>query len=112
MSSWLTYIPKEAAETDEEQEIEEELEFLLPITPTIDTKQRDLEEKEADYSASRRYTKDFVLSGPIIGGWGPGRYHQNRAIAEAWCKRKYGAANVKRLDGITRGRWAFLIKRG
>lgn len=96
--------PQDASTSDE-------LEFLEPVKPTIDDTEKKLEESEISYD-SVRAVRDFVLSGPILGGWGPGRYHQNRARAEAWCKQKYGELNVKQLAGTTRGRWAFLIKRG
>lgn len=89
---------------------EDELEFLEPVKPTIDDTEKKLEESEISYD-SVRAVKDFVLSGPILGGWGPGRYHKSRAVAEEWCRAKYGEANVKQLAGFTRGRWAFLIKR-
>lgn len=88
-------------------ELEEE--ETLPIIPTIDTRQRDLEEREVAYAAGRREAGDVVVSGPIIGGWGPGRYFQNRMRAHQYCVAVYGADRVKELEGRTRGRWSFLI---
>ncbi len=88
-----------------------EEEDTLPITPTIDTTQKDLEQREVAYtSLSQRTDRDVVLSGPIIGGWGPGRYFQNRGRAHDFMVAKYGAGRVVELDGKTRGRWSFLIK--
>lgn len=87
----------------------DELERLEPIKPTIDTPEPQLAESEVAYDHVRS-VRDFVLSGPIIGGWGPGRYFQSRARAEAWCQEKYGKERVRRLEGQTRGRWSFLIK--
>lgn len=57
-----------------------------------------------------RGPRDVVLSGPVIGGWGPGRFHRNRRIAYFVLAEKYGEGRVRRLDGVTRGRWAYLIK--
>lgn len=90
--------------------IEDELEATLPITPTIDTKQRDLEEREVQYYTEARGPADVMLSGPVIGGWGPGRYFQNRRRAYAYLVEKYGKDRVKDAAGPVRGRWAFLVK--
>lgn len=81
-----------------------------PLKPTIDTHPREFEEREVLYESGRRREGDVVLSGPLIGGWGPGRYFQNRRRAREWCVAKYGAARVWGVEKLQRGRWAYLIK--
>ena len=81
------------------------------LEPTNDTEPREFLEKEVDYRmASLRGPLDVVLSGPITGGWGPGRYFQNFRLAREFLEAKYGKERVKRVPGRSAGRWAFLIK--
>jgi len=88
-------------------------EIELDVEPTIDTDPKEL--AEADL-ASRFYTKmlrgagDVVLSGPVIGGWGPGRYFRSKRLAKRYLSMKYGVDRVQRLPGRQKGRWAYLIK--
>ena len=87
---------------------DEEDEDKLPIKPTIDTRQKDLEEREVLYDWVRQ-PGDVVLSGPVIGGWGPGRYHMNRLSAKKRLIKKFGANRIRDVPQ-TAGRWAFLVK--
>lgn len=82
----------------------------VALVPTIDTREAEFLEKEVHYQVGRRDPSDVVLSGPVIDGWGPGRYHQNRFFAMRHLVEKFGAHRVKRIEGQTKGRWAFLIK--
>lgn len=79
------------------------------IEPTIDTLVADLEAATSWVAYSDRGASDVVLSGPVIGGWGPGRWHQNRRIAFWWAIKKYGAHRVVATPQST-GRWSVLIK--
>lgn len=84
--------------------------------PTIDTDPDSLAQMSAVDPNGRFYTKamrgarDVVLSGPILGGWGPGRYHRSKAVALEWLRTKFGQERVRVLPGWTKGRWAYLIK--
>lgn len=59
---------------------------------------------------SDRADTDFVVSGPLQSGWGPGRWFPSRALAQAWALEKYGPANVK-LVKQSLGRWSFLVRK-
>jgi hypothetical protein len=96
---------------------DEEVEPIFYDPPPDITIDNTPEEVAAIASDDRFYTKglarepgDAVVSGPVSGGWGPGRYFQSRRLAHAHCVEKYGEARVKQLQNWTRGRWAFLIK--
>lgn len=86
------------------------------VQPTVDTSPELLAAMVSEDPQGRFYTKalrgprDVVLSGPIIGGWGPGRYHQSKALALRYLRLKFGDERVRVLPGWTRGRWAYLIK--
>lgn len=80
-----------------------------PITPTLDTNDHVLENGEKFVDYSTRGPADVVLSGPITGGWGPGRWFSNRRMAHRWAVEKYGLSRVVPVRGQT-GRWAFLVK--
>ena len=78
-----------------------------PLIPWCDTSDDEFGARWVDYTD--RGPNDVVLSGPIIGGWGPGRWHKNRRIAY-WCLvDKFGADCVKQTRQ-SEGRWSFLIK--
>ena len=101
--------------TDVELELEgAEEEDKPPIDldkpPTIDTKQRILEDWLLVYPHTQRGPNDVVISGPVIGGWGPGRYFRNRRLAIQHYIEKYGHARVGMVGGKTKGRWAVLIR--
>lgn len=79
----------------------------IPLRPGADTKEAEIGVREVEYSC--RGPRDVVLSGPVLAGWGPGRYFNSRRAAYAWAITKYGKQRVQRTR-YTRGRWAFLIK--
>lgn len=56
-----------------------------------------------------RGPRDVVVSGPVRGGWGPGRWMPNRYVARKWADGKYGPERVLPVP-YTEGRWAFLIR--
>lgn len=79
-----------------------------PLTPGIDTVPTDFDLRDVEYST--RGPRDVVLSGPVIGGSGPGRYFQNRRLAYLWARGKYGPERVRRTERECKWRWSFLIK--
>lgn len=90
-----------------EEETEEEKEEELPLEPTLDTTEKEFANRFVEYGG--RGPNDIVLSGPITGGWGPGRWRQNRGHAYRDLVKRWGKDKVV----ITRqsaGRWSFLIK--
>lgn len=96
--------------TDEAIE-DEENEELAPkvISPNIDTSEKELEHGEYEIEYSDRGPNDIVLSGPLLGGWGPGRFFQSRGAALVWATQKYGPGRVKKVKEQP-GRWAYLVK--
>jgi hypothetical protein len=79
--------------------------------PTVDSDLSDFSDNTKYVDYSTRGPNDVVLSGPIVGGWGPGRFHRNRATAYKWCCDNYGVDRVKRGEKWEQaGRWSFLIK--
>lgn len=80
---------------------------LYPLIPWCDTSDDEFGLRWVDYSD--RGPNDVVLSGPITGGWGPGRWHKNRRVAYWRLVDKYGADRVKQMRQ-SEGRWGFLIK--
>lgn len=91
-----------------EEETEPPIDVEKP--PTIDTKQRVLEDWTLSYPHTKRGPGDVVLSGPVIGGWGPGRYFRSKRTAFEFMVAKFGHARVRKLDKSTKGRWSLLIK--
>lgn len=87
-----------------------EEEYDRALKPTIDTAPKEFFERDVVYEDQRQHG-DYVLSGPIIGGWGPGRYFQNRRQALEFYRAKFGPRCL-RMDNQTRGRWSVLIKKG
>lgn len=81
----------------------------VPLEPTIDTNEKEFADRFVEYPHTRRSDRDVILSGPVIGGWGPGRYHQNRALARQHLIEKYGADRVRTIGRYIRGRWAFMV---
>jgi hypothetical protein len=98
--------PSPLHEDNHEDDEGDELEDSLPIVPTIDTTK--LAEREVDYD-DQRAPGDFVISGPLHDGWGPGRRHATRARARDAAMRRFGD-RVRELPGQTWGRWSFLVK--
>lgn len=86
------------------------------VQPTVDLSPDEVAKLAAEDPQGRFYTRalrgpnDVVLSGPVIGGWGPGRYHRSKAVAKEFLEKKYGEDRVRPVGGWTRGRWAYLIK--
>ena len=80
---------------------------MYPLKPGCDSLDKEFNERWVDYSP--RGPRDVILSGPVLAGWGPGRYFSNRRAAYMWALTKYGKERVSRVR-YTRGRWAFLIK--
>lgn len=92
----------------EDEEDDEDDVINIPFQPDIDAgPQLEAGLRPVDYSA--RGISDVVLSGPVRGGYGPGRWMSNRAGAYTWCVGKYGAGRVSQVPYVE-GRWAFLIK--
>lgn len=83
---------------------------LLKV-PDCGMEDDDVERAEFDYST--RHPDDWVSSGPLPGGGGPGRFFHSWDDAEAWAKSFYGARLKGRIPEAQReghNRWAFLIK--
>jgi hypothetical protein len=78
-----------------------------PLLPWCDSSNDEFGSRWVDYDD--RGPRDVVISGPVTGGWGPGRWHTNRRIAYWRCVGKYGVDRVKQLRQ-SEGRWSFLIK--
>ena len=78
-----------------------------PLIPWCDTTSDEFGTRWVDYSD--RGPLDAVISGPVTGGWGPGRWHRNRRIAYWVCAARYGADKVKPMRQSS-GRWSFLVK--
>lgn len=90
-----------------------------PEIPTLDSSPKELdvvakslemgaEHVPAPYSV--RGDSDVMLSGPVTGGWGPGRWFPNRSGALNWAVSKYGSARVVVPEAQSAGRWCLLIK--
>ncbi len=83
--------------------------------PTIDLSPDEVSRLVSEDPQGRFYTRalrgpgDVVLSGPVIGGWGPGRYFRSKAMARRYLELKY-PGRVRPAGGWTRGRWAYLVK--
>lgn len=82
-------------------------EEIYPLIPGCDTNPNDFGFRWVDYSD--RGPRDVVLSGPVIGGWGPGRWHKNRRVAYWRLVQQYGRDRVQVMRQ-SQGRWSFLIK--
>lgn len=72
----------------------------------------DEEVEGTEFEYSTRSPTDWVISGTLPGGRGPGRAFTNWSAAETWARNKYGGrlkgriAEAATSDGF---RWAFLI---
>lgn len=78
-----------------------------PLIPWCDTTDDEFGNRWVDYVD--RGPRDVVVSGPVTGGWGPGRWSKNRRVAYWRLVGKYGANRVKPTKQ-SQGRWSFLIK--
>ncbi len=82
-----------------------------PRTPEYHHTADEVESMEVDYSI--RGPDDWVISGPLAHGGGPGRRFPSIERADAWVRAKYGARVVHRIIEATlddRNRWAYLIR--
>lgn len=92
-------------------ELEEDFSDYDEVEPTIDaTDEQVAGLDERFYTKGMRGPRDVVLSGPVMGGWGPGRYFRSKRTAYRYLVMKYGHENVRFLRGSTRGRWSYLIR--
>lgn len=81
---------------------------LYPMKVTCDTTSKEFLDRFVDYNL--RGKNDVVLSGPVISGWGPGKYYQNRMIAFKALAAKFGEHRVRFTEKNTSGRWSFVVK--
>ena len=94
--------------TDLQAEFSSEAEALPAARIEHTMSAREIEGSEVYYDA--RGPRDVVLSGPVYGGKGPGRYYGTKAKAYHAMVAKFGTDRVRRVDGPTGMRWAYLIK--
>lgn len=76
--------------------------------PTLDSGP-DLDSGARFVDYTDRGPRDVVLSGPVLGGWGPGRYHRSRRVAYTYLVDLHGESRVKVMSQ-SKGRWSFLVK--
>lgn len=97
--------------TDEYGDVDLDADFddstEYPLIPFCDSTNDEFGARWVDYVD--RGPRDVVLSGPVIGGWGPGRWHKNRRTAYWRLANQFGADRVKQMRQ-SQGRWSFLIK--
>ncbi len=116
-----------SAQPEDPVEISENLETISPYydldealadeiaeytAPELDESVPDLDSDPSGegYNYPTRGPLDVVVSGPLRGGWGPGRWMPSRQAAFTRMVNKYGAQRVVRVPAVA-GRWAFLIKK-
>ena len=95
---------------DEEVALEEvgsDDDLDYPLIPWCDTTDDEFGVRWVDYVD--RGPRDVVVSGPVTGGWGPGRWSKNRRIAYWRLVGKYGIDRVKQTRQ-SEGRWSFLVR--
>ncbi len=69
------------------------------------------EVETTEFEYSDRGPGDWVSSGPLGDGAGPGRRFESVAAAELWARRFYGARFRRMLtDTIPYGRWGCLVQ--
>lgn len=98
--------PSDLDEEDDFEDLEPEYDDFIP---TLDSNSRALESGERSVTYVDRGPLDVVISGPVVGGWGPGRFHRSRRAAFSFVAEKYGAERVMPTKQSV-GRWSFLIK--
>lgn len=86
----------------------EDAEALEPLVPTNDTAPSEFLDRFVEYGD--RGPRDVILSGPVRGGGGPGRYQPNRRVAWEAAVAKYGANRVRPLGRDVHKRWALIVK--
>ena len=89
---------------EEAEEVE-----VLPRVPDHSMSEDEVARLPIEYSI--RAADDFVISGPLGDGGGPGRRFSTIAAAMIWATRKYGGKRIKQriAEAESGGRWAFLI---
>jgi hypothetical protein len=86
-------------------------EILTNSVPEYHMEDDEVENTQFEYST--RHPADWVISGPLAAGAGPGRRFQAWEEAERWAKQFYGKRLKGRINEAQRegcNRWAFLIK--
>lgn len=93
---------------DELKEIGEPEEKYLPRAPDIGMDDEDVEHTEFEYSV--RAPDDYVVSGPLGDGKGPGHRFNSVQAALIWLTRRIGGKRIKQriTEAEDYGRWAFL----
>ena len=95
------YVEFNARELDED-------EYFAYQPPTADDDELELARRRIIYSDSPGGT--FVISGPLPGGGGGGRYFAGVEAAEAWVLWKYKRHYGRIREAEPGGRWAFRVK--
>lgn len=98
--------PSDLDDEDDFADLEPEYDDFIP---TLDSSSRALESGDRPVTYVDRGPLDVVISGPVVGGWGPGRFHRSRRAAFSFVVEKYGAERVMPTKQST-GRWSFLIR--
>lgn len=105
----------------QDAQLDDEVDHIEPPdVPTVHMS--DDEVANAAFEYSTRHPTDWVISGTLPGGGGPGRAFASWSLAEKWAREKYGnkfkarikEASKSRTDDaglVSGGRWAFLIKK-
>lgn len=96
--------------SNEEDDFTGEAPAALPV-PEYWMDEEEIEQTEFAYST--RHPSDWVISGPLAAGGGPGRRFANWTQAERWAREFYGVRFRGRIaEAATEGhnRWAFLIR--
>jgi hypothetical protein len=73
----------------------------------------DEEVEETDWTYCIRHPADWVISGPLALGGGPGRRFQSWEHAEIWARTFYGPRFLGRIPDAAKfscNRWAFLVR--
>jgi hypothetical protein len=93
---------------------EEAEEEVLPRVPDHSMSDEEVESLPIEYST--RAPDDYVVSGPLPHGNGPGHRFSSVAAALIWLTRRVGGERIKQriTEAEEGGRWAFLVspKRG
>lgn len=95
---------------------EEEDDFSEEVTGDHKVPEHWMQDEEVEcgnFKYSTRHPKDWVISGPLGVGGGPGRRFANWTQAERWAHDFYGKRLIGRIaEAAIEGhnRWAFLIR--
>lgn len=92
----------------EENEVVPEDKYT-PRAPDIGMDDDEVESTEFEYST--RAPGDYVVSGPLGDGGGPGHRFQTVTAALIWLTRKVGGKRIKQRirESEAGGRWSFLV---